>query len=471
MPKDINRPLGASGSEAIINSGAEQFFAYQTTDSPATIGITWAQLPDSTQFAGNAAFAGSPAFATSSTNYVWYRLSTAVLENNNTGFVTDRDTIPLWQFDVDGAGVVSNVYDRRPWFGGPTGVLGTLEGLAIDSSGLDFYNRNQRYGIITQGAGAIPGQGAVRWRTAAAPTVSLTDEFEVLAPGLVLGVRNIGTPGVITNLVNPGTITNFNVGTYIYADIDLTNPGAVTPLLSSAAAPPVAMGRVLLASRDAWGVHWIPDNLAMLAADTNSLNEILPAPYGIGKGIQEGLIDQTLLRAALPSTANPFATMADAGTGSISTILSSFNGGGFAAMGTTAPAIAPVAIPATANKVTIIGSIQHTALIGQPQNASGFWGDIDLNLGTYGHVVGQEFGETYHASATYYGGVQCTNYSITAGALNNAVAQVGISGPTHYGHMRINTNGVAGTIGVSVQNPTVATGGFAFVYATLTFRT
>lgn len=118
MPKDTPRSLGTSPGEVLINSGGEQFFLFNKSDSPATVSITWAQLTDGSQFAGSASFAGSPAFSTSATNYLWYRLSTNSLENNDTGFMTDSDAIPLWQFDVDVSGVVSNVLDRRPWFGG-----------------------------------------------------------------------------------------------------------------------------------------------------------------------------------------------------------------------------------------------------------------------------------------------------------------------------------------------------------------
>lgn len=119
MPINDQRTRGLSPGEVFINSGGEQFFLYTKADSPATVGIAFAQLPDGSQFAGDPLFAGTaPGFINSATNYIWFRLSIAALESNATGFPEDGDIIPLWSIDIDGAGAVSNILDKRPWFGG-----------------------------------------------------------------------------------------------------------------------------------------------------------------------------------------------------------------------------------------------------------------------------------------------------------------------------------------------------------------
>lgn len=122
MPRNTPRTIGVSPSEVMVNSGGDQFFLFATSDTPATVSISYGNLPDGTDFAGDAAFTGSPlAFTTSSTNYIYFRLATATLESSDSGFPSDPDAIPLWTIDVDGSGVVSNILDKRSWLAGAGG--------------------------------------------------------------------------------------------------------------------------------------------------------------------------------------------------------------------------------------------------------------------------------------------------------------------------------------------------------------
>jgi len=283
--------------------------------------------------------------------------------------------------------------------GGPTGVLGELEGVGVDSSGLNIFNRNVQYATVTRQAGVIAGQGVVRWRTAAAPTVSLTDEFEVLAPGLSVFAR---TPaGIVANNVAPGVVTNFVSGApanYVFVDMNLAVHGATVALQMSAGPPPAYPGRVMLASRGAWGVYWWPDNLELQAADTNPLAEVLPAPYGFGVGVRDGLVNPSVVRA-IPSAANPFATMTElsgvGGSAMLLGLLANGSTGSFAPPDAVSlmPGGVPYTHPLGTKRIRVDVSCWHTSAPASLQSAL-----IDIDL-QYGGGVGAVISNTFGTSA------------------------------------------------------------------------
>lgn len=241
MPKDTPRTLGTSPGEVLINSGGEQFFLYTTSDSPATISLTFAQLPDGSSFNGYVSYAGSPAFTTSSTNYVWFRLSSSVLENNDTGFLADIDTIPLWQFDVDGSGVISNIYDRRPWFGGSGGVGNVETGLIENSTGTDIYNTNLtacRFSAFNFAFQWDSDNDTLSW-----------DVYDGNYPSddLQIEVTDPDTDTVINTITSGGSISSVTAGAYVYFDVNRAG-GSIS--LSSSSGPPTSQqDRFILGKR------------------------------------------------------------------------------------------------------------------------------------------------------------------------------------------------------------------------------
>lgn len=362
MPKNTPRTLGTSPGEVLVNSGGEQFFLCDSSNSPATISITWAQLPDGSQFPGSSSFAGSPAFSVSSTNYLWYRISTGNLENNTTGFSADSDIIPLWQFDVDGSGIISNIIDRRPWFG--SNRYTSLEGASLGSDGLIILNNDIKYANVVQQGSPSPNEGVVRWRTSAV-TSSGQDEFEILSPGITIQIRD-ALNNVLTNNVSAATIFPFVTNSVVYVDLNLTTPGATVPLQITAGtgAPTPSPGRVLLAEKISSSiVHWIPGNLDMYAADTNALYEILPSPLGYGVGISDGLTDPSGLRAQPPSATYPFATLADISSSGSSLIKASYTSAVTPPAGSAAN-LFNIAPPVGATRFRLNASITSSAFVG-----------------------------------------------------------------------------------------------------------
>ena len=116
MPRNVNVTTGVSPREVLTNSGGEQFLAIVTGTGPIELTITYANLPDGTDFAGTSSFTGNPAWTNGATNYIWFNTTSGLLENDTAGFASGTDIIPLWRLTLDGGGALTSLFDSRPWF-------------------------------------------------------------------------------------------------------------------------------------------------------------------------------------------------------------------------------------------------------------------------------------------------------------------------------------------------------------------
>lgn len=292
MPSGVQRTLGVSGSEAMVNSGGEQFFLFGNADTPATVDISFANLPDGTSFAGQLAFAGIPsAFTTSSTNYIFFKLSSAVLESNASGFAVDNDIIPLWTIDVDGSGVITNIFDKRPWFPRNAGATEGA-GIFLGSDGLAINN-------------TLPKPSWTYGDTAPSPT-EITFDSTVGSGRLAwtddIIIRFNSGSGFIDNLVTGASSPLDNVadGDVVYFDINRTTGGASVTLVRVAAG-----SFVLTADRHIFGIR--QGNNFIRQGDQTLLDQVAATytPLGIDLNRWQALQDAT----GAPTSANPFATV------------------------------------------------------------------------------------------------------------------------------------------------------------------
>lgn len=140
MPRSVSRTLGVSPSEVLINSGGEQFLLVNAVNGGTPqCDITFANLPNGTDFAGQTAFTGAPSFTLGVVNYIWFTISTGLLANNTTGFPGTTDEIPLWQITLDGSGNFTSILDKRPWFAakpasGVSLALSDLTDVSVDEA-------------------------------------------------------------------------------------------------------------------------------------------------------------------------------------------------------------------------------------------------------------------------------------------------------------------------------------------------
>ena len=130
MPINSNRPGGISLRENIITSGGEQFWLNTTTlGPPLQVFISAANLTSGAgQFPGVTGYESQNStlgtWTDGALNYIWFRRSAVAagpwfgIESDVGGFPDDSDIVPLWILDINGAGALNSVIDRRPWFDG-----------------------------------------------------------------------------------------------------------------------------------------------------------------------------------------------------------------------------------------------------------------------------------------------------------------------------------------------------------------
>jgi hypothetical protein len=302
MPRNTTRSLGISPSEVFVNAGGEQFFLVNTSNTPPTVTITFGNLPDGTDFIGQTAFTGNPAFSTGATNYIWYRLSTGVLENNDTGFLVDADTIPLWRLVVDGGGAITSTFDSRPWFSGAVGSgLTANSGVVLDGAGTNVFNTNpSAYRMYAANVGFTwdATAGTLTWQAADGGTPDdITLEITDPVSGTV--IQSIAVPGSRAGITTTGD--------YVYFDMDRVS--AFVTLSVSSTPPAMIQDRFLFGRRisnPAGGgdvfIFFNNHILANSASSPSAANSQYP-PILLPNNEIDGI-----LAASSPSVSNPFLT-------------------------------------------------------------------------------------------------------------------------------------------------------------------